>query len=203
MRAATLETTGKIVVGEVDDLSVGADEALIKVAYAGVCGSDVHSFEGTHPFRHPPVVLGHEVAGTVEALGPEAKGLAIGDRVTVMPYVACGVCHTCQRGLTYICENKVVPGSKGWVGTFAEYFVAKDRITYKLGENTSLKRGLLAEPLAVGVHSVRRARVAKGEGRAASRKNVPRPAVKRGRRPACAYRACGAPWRVRIRFAPG
>ena len=163
MRAATLEATGKIVVGRVDDLSVGADDVLIDVRYAGVCGSDVHSFEGTHPFRKPPVVLGHELSGTVAALGPEAEGFEVGDRVTVMPYLACGRCGACQRGFTNVCENKVVPGVKGWVGTFADQFLAKPEITFRFGENTSLKRGLLAEPFAVGVHSAHRARITKGD----------------------------------------
>ncbi|MBN1399792.1 MAG: alcohol dehydrogenase catalytic domain-containing protein [Anaerolineae bacterium] len=163
MKAATLVATGQVVVDQVDDLSVGPSDVLIKVAYAGVCGSDLHSFEGTHPFRKPPVVLGHEVSGTVAQVGSQVHKVQIGDAVTVMPYRACGVCTACQRGFSNVCENKIVPGVKGWVGTFADYFLADEAITYKLGAHTSLKRGVLAEPFAVGIHSARRARMEVGE----------------------------------------
>ena len=159
MKAAVLEDTGRVVVQDVDDLQIEPTELLIRVSYAGVCGSDLHAFDGSHPFRRPPVVLGHELSGIVERVGSEARGHQVGDRVTVMPYLSCGHCLACRRGRTNVCENKVVPGIGGWQGTFADYFVAKPEITYALGRHTTLKRGVLAEPLAVAVHSVRQGRV--------------------------------------------
>ncbi|NLD72266.1 MAG: alcohol dehydrogenase catalytic domain-containing protein [Chloroflexi bacterium] len=162
MRVGMLQETGRVVVQEAPRPRPAPDEVLIRVAYAGVCGSDLHAFTGTHPFRKPPVVLGHEVSGTIAEAGAEVTGLQVGDRVTVMPYVSCGRCHYCAQGRTNICENKIVPGIGGWQGTFADLFIARADITYPLGPDTSLVQGALAEPLAVGAHAVARGGVAPG-----------------------------------------
>ena len=154
MKAAMLEEKYRIVVKEVADLRTGPEELLIETKFAGVCGSDLHSFKGIHPFRKAPVILGHELAGTVAELGKGVSGFRVGDRVTVMPLIHCGKCLQCQMGKENICLNKKVPGVAGWGGTFAQYFLSKPSITYKLGEKTSLEVGVLAEPLAVGIHSV-------------------------------------------------
>lgn len=154
MKAAILEEKYQIALKEVADLRAGPDELLIETKLAGVCGSDLHAFKGIHPFRKPPVVLGHELAGTVAELGKGVSGFRLGDRVTVMPLIHCGKCLLCQMGKENICLNKKVPGIGDWGGTFAQYFLSKPSITYKLGEKTSFEVGVLAEPLAVGIHSV-------------------------------------------------
>jgi L-iditol 2-dehydrogenase len=156
MRAAVLVGTGAIQLQEVGRPRLDPDDVLIKTAYAGVCGSDLHAFKGRHPFRKPPVILGHELAGTVAERGDAAKGFVPGDRVTVMPVVACGTCRLCRMGRGNICPNKRVPGVTGWPGVFAEYAVAKASVTFAIGEATSLELAVLAEPLAVGVHAVTR-----------------------------------------------
>jgi L-iditol 2-dehydrogenase len=156
MRAAILEETGRIEIRDVGDLRPAPDEILIRSACAGVCGSDLHAFRGKHPFRKPPVVLGHEVAGTVAATGGEVEGFDAGDRVTVMPLVSCGTCRLCRVGRENICLNKRVPGVGGWLGSFAEFTLAKASVAFKLGEATACELGVLAEPLAVGVHAVMR-----------------------------------------------
>ncbi len=155
MRVAMLRRPGQVIIEEAPMLVPGPGEVLISVVYAGICGSDMHSFEGTHPFRHPPVVLGHEVSGTVAALGAGVTALQVGDAVTVMPFTYCGVCSQCRQGRPNTCLNKVVPGLRGWQGTFADYFLSRADIVYPLG-GVSLRRGVLAEPYAVGVHAVRR-----------------------------------------------
>jgi L-iditol 2-dehydrogenase len=154
MRAARLMDQHEIVISEIDDLRTGPGDILIRTKYAGVCGSDVHAFEGIHPFRKPPVVLGHELVGTIVDMGKDVNGFHMGDRVTVMPLIACGNCIYCRRGRQNMCLNKKVPGSEGWEGSFAEYFLSKPDITYRLRENTSFETGALAEPLAVGIHAV-------------------------------------------------
>lgn len=156
MKAALLQETGKVVIQTFGRPTIGPKELLIQVEYAGVCGSDVHAYHGTHPFRKPPVILGHEVAGRIVALGEAVQGFALGDAVTVMPYLHCGHCPPCLRGQTNVCLHKRVPGTGDWLGTFAEYFRADASITYKLGPNTDTRRGVLAEPLAVGIHALRR-----------------------------------------------
>jgi L-iditol 2-dehydrogenase len=154
-----LQETGVVEIVDVEVPQVGPRDVLICVHYAGVCGSDLHSFAGRHPFRHAPVVLGHEVSGTVVRVGDEVTECAPGDRVTVMPYESCGQCIYCRRGLSNICTEKRVPGIKGWTGTFADYFCAPAQTVFELGENTSLELGALAEPLAVAIHAVDRGQV--------------------------------------------
>jgi L-iditol 2-dehydrogenase len=156
MKAAILEDKHKVVVQDIDDLSPLPDQILIKTEYAGICGSDLHAYEGRHPFRKPPVVLGHELSGTVVGIGDNVAGFQTGDRVTVMPLEACGSCMQCQRHKKNLCINKRLPGMDNWHGTFAEYFLALPEQTFKLGKETSLQKGALAEPLAIAIHSVRR-----------------------------------------------
>ena len=83
MKAAILEETGRIEVRDVEDLRPAGDEVLIRSACAGVCGSDLHAFRGKHPFRKPPVVLGHELAGTVVEVGHDVGDIRLGDRVII------------------------------------------------------------------------------------------------------------------------
>ncbi|MEI8189456.1 MAG: alcohol dehydrogenase catalytic domain-containing protein [candidate division NC10 bacterium] len=156
MKAAILEETGRIEVRDVEDLRPARDEVLIRTACAGVCGSDLHAFRGRHPFRKPPVVLGHELAGTVVEVGHDVGDIRLDDRVTMMPLVSCGRCRLCRMGRENICLDKRVPGVGGWLGSFAEYSLAKASVTFRLGEATAFELGVLAEPLAVGVHAVMR-----------------------------------------------
>ena len=156
MKAAVLEDKHKVIVQDIDDLSPLPEQILIKTEYAGICGSDLHAYEGRHPFRKPPVVLGHELSGTVVRFGEKVVGYELGDRVTVMPIESCGNCMQCQRNKKNLCINKRLPGMDNWHGTFAEYFLALPEQTFKLGKETSLQKGALAEPLAVAIHSVRR-----------------------------------------------
>jgi threonine dehydrogenase-like Zn-dependent dehydrogenase len=103
MKAAVLVGTGTIEMQEVATPALGPDDVLIKNAYAGVCGSDLHAFRGKHPFRKPPVILWHEFAGTVAECGSQVTECRPGDRVTVMPLVPCQTCRMCRMGRQNIC----------------------------------------------------------------------------------------------------
>ena len=156
MKAAVLEDVHKIAIREVEDLTPGEGELLIQTRFTGVCGSDLHAFEGRHPFRKPPVVLGHEIAGSVIQVGKNVSGFQPGTRVTVMPLRLCGECAYCLKGKPQLCDEKTLPGMGNWQGTFSDMFVAPQESTFVLGENTSFEKGALAEPLAVAVHSLGR-----------------------------------------------
>ncbi|MQL52063.1 alcohol dehydrogenase catalytic domain-containing protein [Desulfofundulus thermobenzoicus] len=156
MRVAVVTEPYKVKIEEMEKPVIGPEDVLIRVMSAGICGSDLHLFKGTHAFRNPPAVLGHEVAGEVVETGSNVTRFRVGDRVTVEPQLGCGQCEFCAAGLVNLCTGKVVPGTPKWCGTFAEYFAAREEITYKLAEGVSYELGTLAEPLAVAVHAIRR-----------------------------------------------
>lgn len=164
MRAALLETPGRLVMTEAPMPTIqGADEVLIQVRTVGVCGSEVHAFHGTHPYRIAPVILGHEVAGDVVVAGEGVSDFKVGDRVVVDPQWACGECTYCRTGYINHCPNKKVLGTLAWPGGFGEYIVAQENAVFHLPDNLSYKQGSLIEPLTVGVHVVKQANLAAGE----------------------------------------
>ena len=134
-------------------------EVKIKVKAAGVCGSEVHAYNGTHPFRHPPAIMGHELAGEVVEVGSLVRRFQAGDRVVAEPQKTCGVCLYCQSTDYYLCRQKVVLGTTTWNGAFGEYVTAPEKIVYPLPDNMSFEEGALVEPLAVGLHAVRQSSV--------------------------------------------
>ncbi len=142
--------------------SVGPGEALVKVAYAGVCGSDVTIYTGKHKRVKPPVVMGHEVSGEIVELGSPSADLGVGDAVVVEPLVPCGECYVCQSGQYNACRNLRHLGIDV-NGMFAEYVRARIERCYRLPEGVSLKDAGLVEPTAVAVHAVRRSRVGLGD----------------------------------------
>ena len=143
----------------------GDGDVLIKVKACGICGSDLHLFRGTHPFRKPPAILGHELAGEISAIGRRVTKFKEGDRVTVRPHAECGVCEFCKAGLENLCVSKTVPGTPEWGGAFAEYFAAPEQAVFRIADGVSYEAGVLAEPLAVAVHTLRRISDAPGAGR--------------------------------------
>src|SRR6266513_3503399 len=88
----------------------GSDEVLVRVAACGICGSDVHGYDGSSGRRIPPIVMGHEAAGTVAAVGSDVKGVMEGDRVTFDSTVYCGECRNCVRGDVNLCDRRQVLG---------------------------------------------------------------------------------------------
>lgn len=156
MKAAYVTDKEKIEIRQIDVPDIKDNEVLIKVMHAGVCGSDLHFFRGTHAFRKPPAILGHEVAGKIVKIGSSVTRFAVGDRVTVEPLVGCGQCEFCAQELINICEDKTVPGTPQWIGTFVEYFPAPECTVYKLADSVTYALGTIIEPLAVAVHAMRR-----------------------------------------------
>jgi 2-desacetyl-2-hydroxyethyl bacteriochlorophyllide A dehydrogenase len=160
MKAVLLEEIGKLTLTEAPqpDLS-GPDEVLIKVGAVGICGSEVHAYKGTHPFRKPPSIQGHEVTGDIVAVGANAGELKPGDRVFVDPQWTCGECVWCRSGRHNLCPTKKVLGTIGWSGALGEYIKAPKRSVYRLPDDVSYVDGTLIEPLSVAVHAAERAGV--------------------------------------------
>jgi L-iditol 2-dehydrogenase len=161
MKAAFVVDREKVEIRDIDIPKIKSDEVLIKVKAVGVCGSDLHFFRGTHPFRKPPAILGHEVAGDIIEVGDQVSNLKVGDRVTVEPQQGCGKCEFCRQGIVSLCLNKIAPGTPDWMGTFAEYFNAPGQVVHKITDNVSYATAALIEPLAVAVHAVGRITVKK------------------------------------------
>lgn len=157
MRAGYIERPEVAYFKEVEEPVLKTDtDVKIQVRATGICGSEVHAFHGKHPFRIPPVVSGHEFAGVVVETGKEVKKIKVGDRVTAEPQYGCGTCPACRAGRYNICSNKRVLGSGGWSGSFGEYIVVPEKTVVRLADTVSYEQGALIEPIAVGMHAVRK-----------------------------------------------
>ncbi len=140
-----------------------AGEAIISVAYTGVCGSDLTLFAGKNPRAKIPVTPGHEFAGRVEELAGDGAGITVGSRVAVLPTISCGTCALCTTGRDHLCRNLRFIGIQ-MDGSMAEYVAAPISNLFPVPDALSDEAAALTEPLSVAVHAVRRARIQVGDG---------------------------------------
>lgn len=162
MKAAVLKKWRDIEIVDVATPEPKPGECLIKVSYAGVCGSDVHIYEGNHPTAKTPVILCHEILGEIAGMNGESlKGLKIGDKVTVEPLKSCGVCEACRNGHFHVCRELKLLGVHE-NGGFAEYVKADINKVVKVPPIPD-EIAVLTEPLAVGLHVVRRSSLKVGQ----------------------------------------
>ena len=135
--------------------SVGKRDVLINVKACGVCGTDVHIYEGDKGAADvtPPTILGHEFAGVVEAVGSDVTGFKPGDRVCIDPNHPCGCCEPCRDGINHYCEHMTGYGTTV-NGGFAEYCSVDMQQVYKLGDHTSFEQGAMTEPVACCLHGI-------------------------------------------------
>ncbi len=137
---------------------IGPDDLLVRVKACGICGSDVHGFDGSSGRRIPPLVMGHEAAGVVAEAGARVKAFRPGDRVTFDSTVSCGRCHFCLRGEVNLCDARQVLGvSCGDYrrhGAFAEYVAVPQNIVYPLPESLPFEHAAMIEAASVAVHAV-------------------------------------------------
>jgi len=147
--------------------TAGPDEVLVRVEACGICGSDVHGFDGSTGRRIPPIVMGHEAAGIVSAVGSGINDISVGDRVTFDSTISCGKCHYCLRGDINLCDNREVIGvSCGEYrrhGAFAEYVSVPRRIVYALPDELPFEEAAMLEAISVAMHAVRVSEAAAGE----------------------------------------
>jgi L-iditol 2-dehydrogenase len=135
--------------------------AVVRVGYAGVCGSDLPRFLATGSYHHP-MILGHEFTGTVAAPAPGSELFKGGEQVAVLPIIPCGECAGCRDLGPFHCTAYQFLGSRN-DGGFAEYCLAPERNVLRLPPGTDPRAGAFVEPLAVGLHVVRRARFRAGD----------------------------------------
>ncbi|MCS7462119.1 zinc-binding alcohol dehydrogenase family protein [Paenibacillus doosanensis] len=136
-------------------------EALVRIRRIGICGTDLHAFKGNQPYFTYPRILGHELSGTVEAIAGEARGIAVGDQVAVIPYLECGSCIACRSGKTNCCTQMRVlgvhtdGGMREFIAVPADHLIVTNGLT--------LDQSAVLEPLSIGAHAVRRADPQPGE----------------------------------------
>jgi L-iditol 2-dehydrogenase len=158
MKALLLSEYKHLAVTDVPEPQIGPDELLIRVRACGICGSDVHGYDGSSGRRIPPIVMGHEAAGVITAAGEAVTDMQEGDRVTFDSTVSCGHCHFCRRGQVNLCNNRQVLGvSCGEyrrMGAFAEYVSVPRRICYRLPDELPFEKAAMIEAVSVAIHAV-------------------------------------------------
>ena len=158
MKALLLSEYKKLEIVDVPIPAPARDEILVRVAACGICGSDVHGYDGSSGRRIPPIVMGHEAAGIVAATGDGVNSFKEGDRVTFDSTIYCGDCDFCRRGEVNLCDRREVLGVSCGdyrrAGAFAEFVVLPARIAYRLPDNLSFPEAALLEAVSVALHAV-------------------------------------------------
>lgn len=158
MQALQLTEYRKLRLVDLPVPSPAPDEVLIRVAACGICGSDVHGYDGSTGRRIPPLVMGHEAAGVIAAVGKSVNTFAVGERVTFDSTISCGSCRFCKTGAVNLCDRREVLGvSCGDYrrnGAFAEYVAVPARIVYRLPDSLSFADAAMIEAVSVALHAV-------------------------------------------------
>ena len=152
MKAVRLEAVGSLFTREISKPVPGPDDLLVRVEASGICGTDRHLYHGEFPCR-PPVTLGHEFSGIIEAMGSQVTGLALGDRITGDPNIACGRCARCHEGKVNLCEGLQAIGIHR-DGGLAEYVIVPQKQAFLLPAMLNPAYGAFCEPLACCIHGI-------------------------------------------------
>jgi len=151
MHALVYTGTQKLVYREEKNPKVVSDESIVKVFASGICGSDMHAYHGKDNRRIPPLILGHEISGTID------KGKFAGKKVILNPLITCGKCDYCENGREHLCNKRIILGMNKPIerqGGFAEYVSIPDKNIYELPKTLEMKEAPIAEPTAVALHAV-------------------------------------------------
>src|SRR5437879_3663438 len=153
MKALVLKEYKKFSFEEVPAPEAQPDEVLVAVKACGICGSDVHGMDGSTGRRVPPIIMGHEAAGTIAEVGPGVIGWSSGDRITFDSTIYCGECEYCRQGQVNLCEHRRVLGVSCQEyrqhGAFAEFVAVPQRVLYRIPEGLPWEHAALVEPFAV------------------------------------------------------
>ena len=166
MKALVMEEYNHLTYKDVETPVAGAGEVLIRVKACSVCGSDVHGLDGSTGRRRPPIIMGHEASGVIEACGEGVKNYKVGDRVTFDSTIYCNECDNCKNGLVNLCDDRRVLGVScedyRQHGAFAEYVVVPEYVLYKMPDNVTFVQASMVEPMSVAYHGVTRAPIPVG-----------------------------------------
>jgi (R,R)-butanediol dehydrogenase/meso-butanediol dehydrogenase/diacetyl reductase len=163
MQAAFFDGNQSITVGACLPVEPGPGHVQIRVAFCGICGTDLHLFHGAMAHRLTlPHVMGHEMSGTVAAVGPHVDGWRAGDRVTVRPLDPCRNCPACAAGHSHICQNLKFIGIDT-PGALQGLWTVPAHTLHRLPDGLSLRQGAMVEPIAVACHDVRMGEVKPGD----------------------------------------
>jgi len=158
MKALVLTDYKKLEYMEVERPDPEENEVLIRIHACGICGSDVHGYDGSTGRRIPPIIMGHEASGEITVLGKKVKGWEVGDRVTFDSTIYCNACEYCRKGMINLCNNRRVLGvsCKDYRqnGALAEYVAVPQHILYRLPNEVSFEQACLVEPLSIAFHAV-------------------------------------------------
>ena len=158
MQALLLSDLRKLEMVEAPRPVPAANEVLLQVAACGICGSDVHGYDGSSGRRIPPIIMGHEAAGTIAAVGSDVVQWKIGDRVTFDSTLYCGRCSFCLRGEVNLCEDRQVFGVSCTDyrrnGAFADYLAVPQRVLYRLPAGLPFEQAAMIEAVSVALHAV-------------------------------------------------
>lgn len=158
MKALLLKEYKQLELADVPQPECGPRDVLIRVHACGICGSDIHGYDGSTGRRIPPLIMGHEAAGVIEQVGTEVSRFTPGQRVTFDSTVSCGTCHFCRRGEINLCDNRRVLGvSCGEYrqhGAFAELVAVPENIIYPLPDDLPFEHAALIEAVSIAVHAV-------------------------------------------------
>ena len=167
MKSLVLTEYRKLELADLPRPEPGPQDVLVRVAACGICGSDVHGYDGSTGRRIPPLVMGHEAAGIVAAIGQQVTKFQAGDRITFDSTVYCGECRFCRSGDVNLCDRRQVIGVScaefRREGAFAEYVVVPERIAYLLPEDMSFPEAAMLEAVSVALHGVAVSNVRGGE----------------------------------------
>ncbi len=160
MKALLLTAPSRLEYTDFEDPQPGEHEVALRIRACGICGSDIHGWDGSSGRRRPPLIMGHEAAGEIVAVGPKVEKWRIGDRVTFDSTISCGTCAYCREGQVNLCENRrvvgVAPAEYRQHGAFAEKLVLPERILYALPDTLSFTHAAMVEPVSIAVHAVQR-----------------------------------------------
>lgn len=162
MKAAYIDKPYSLNIVDRDIPLLKPREAIVKVHACGVCGTDIHIYEGVMPWARLPLIPGHEFSGVVVDVGENVDTISIGDAVTVDPNITCGLCHYCRSGRRNLC-SKVESIGVTRDGGFAEYVVVPVSQLYRVPSGLSLDEAAFTEPVACCIHGISRLSIKPGE----------------------------------------